>query len=267
MIQVVSRSAQARITARKSRSATMSKRSERTVLARLFETIEPVERKDAPLLRLDPEQLARLPALRHREDADRIGPEENVRRQLEFARTGFHGPMVKRRSRAVKTRANSRDPRAAFAWVERARTRPKALRRKSAKIVRLGADAREHLSPLSIEVAARISERATMTKHNRNDPGVRDHRAACSCIRGWKRRLDRRRRRRRRRSRRWRAGRRGRRRHGGRHRRRRSERAGPPRSWSSRRSRPAPSSRATPAPRRRRTTPVTAAPIQTSNCP
>ena len=52
---------------------------------------EPVERKDAPLLRLDPEELARLPALRHREDADRIGPEENVRRQLEFARTGFHG--------------------------------------------------------------------------------------------------------------------------------------------------------------------------------
>jgi hypothetical protein len=52
---------------------------------------KPVEREDSALVRLDPEQFLRIPAFGHRKDADRIGPEQDVRRQLEFSRRGFHG--------------------------------------------------------------------------------------------------------------------------------------------------------------------------------
>ena len=51
---------------------------------------EPVEREDATLLRLDPEQVLGVATFGHRKDADGIGPEQDVRRQLEFSRRGFH---------------------------------------------------------------------------------------------------------------------------------------------------------------------------------
>ena len=51
---------------------------------------EPIERENSALLRLDPKQLLGVAAFRHRKDADRIGPEQDVRRQLEFTRPGFH---------------------------------------------------------------------------------------------------------------------------------------------------------------------------------
>src|SRR6202453_3653903 len=51
---------------------------------------KPVEREDAALLRLDPEQVLGVAAFGHRKDADGIGPEQDVRRQLKFSRRGFH---------------------------------------------------------------------------------------------------------------------------------------------------------------------------------
>src|SRR5208337_695344 len=53
---------------------------------------EAVQGKHSPLVRLDPEKLLGLTALGHREDADRIGPEQDVRRELEFPRADPHGP-------------------------------------------------------------------------------------------------------------------------------------------------------------------------------
>ncbi len=51
---------------------------------------EPIEREDPALLRLDPKQVLGVAAFGHRKDADRIGPEQDLGRQLEFTRPGFH---------------------------------------------------------------------------------------------------------------------------------------------------------------------------------
>ena len=69
---------------------------------------EPVEREDSALLRLDPEQVLGVAAFGHRKDADRIGPEQDVRRQLEFSRRGFHG-----RNRGTVRAASQADKEAA----------------------------------------------------------------------------------------------------------------------------------------------------------
>ena len=65
---------------------------------------EPVEREDPALLRLDPKQVLGVAAFGHRKDADRIGPEQDVRRQLEFSRRGFHALQSWNRPRRQSSR-------------------------------------------------------------------------------------------------------------------------------------------------------------------
>ena len=65
---------------------------------------EPVERENSALLRLDPEQVLGVAAFGHRKDADRIGPEQDVRRQLEFSRRGFHVAQSWNRPREPSSR-------------------------------------------------------------------------------------------------------------------------------------------------------------------
>ena len=91
MIQVFSRSAQARMTAGKSRSATTRNRSDRTVFARLRDTMRLSRGKTPRSCGSTQKSSSGLATLGHRKDADRIGPEQDVRRKLEFARAALHG--------------------------------------------------------------------------------------------------------------------------------------------------------------------------------
>src|ERR1700678_614352 len=85
---------------------------------------EPVEREDAALLRLDPEQVLRVAAFGHRKDADGIGPEQDVRRQLKFSRRGFYCPN--RGTVRAGSQADRPAPRAAPACSTPARPPPAA---------------------------------------------------------------------------------------------------------------------------------------------
>ena len=79
LIQVSSRSAQAAMTAAKSRSRVTSKRPERSRAAQRPRQVEAVERDDRPVARLDPEQLVGIAAVGHREDARGIALKQQAR--------------------------------------------------------------------------------------------------------------------------------------------------------------------------------------------
>ena len=237
-------------------------------MARLLDTMSPSSGKTPRCCGSTQKSSLELPALRHREDADRIGPEQDVRRQLEFARTGFHRWMVKRpvgRRQGEGELARPAQPAARSRSGEReAKPRKAAFRWKEHQKSVVLAPARGNICrPCPLKKRHEFLR----GRHDeaRNDPGVRDHRAACFCIRGWKRRRNWRRWRRGRRGRRRRAGRRGRGRHGRRDCRRRGERAGPhSRGQSTAHGRSPVQVR---APRRRRTTRVTAARLRRPTAP
>ena len=61
--------------------------------------MEPVQGQDAALLRVDPVELPIVPALRHRKDAKRVGPEQEVRGD---AKHGFRSQKPEVRSQNVE---------------------------------------------------------------------------------------------------------------------------------------------------------------------
>ena len=86
---------------------------ERVAARRLGETArddQAVERKNASRLRLDPEQRLGLTALRHREQPDRIGPQQDVGRDFESRPRTRHGGMVGRGAGGVNGEGRRNSP-------------------------------------------------------------------------------------------------------------------------------------------------------------
>ena len=85
-------SAQARTTSTKAVSALTANRPERTVRARRVGQVEAVERQHRAQPGIEPIELGIVAALAHGEDADAVGLQEDVGRDLQHRRDYFLRP-------------------------------------------------------------------------------------------------------------------------------------------------------------------------------